>query len=550
MLEHDQDDVVAEHHLRHWHLMARMTEALETWQGDYQRLTEIAAAGITELIGDRTSVILLDPPGCDAPVVGTSHRREATRQSAERLFRELGDDGLRAWVHDFAAAADRDPLTAIPAHGEDGREPRHRRALRRYRKQTDIADTAYAPLRSLGGEIRGIVVCVRDSDSPPLEELDRIALGSAGDCIGVGLDLAAARARERRAAAQSQILEALAQSSPDFIAIATPDGELRFLNDAGRRLIGFPEDRDITQVAVHEFYTANARPIDRPFREWPQVAGPVWAGISSLRDWRDGSDIPVSARSFWVHDANTAEKFAVASVQRDIRKELATQQELADLAEQRRVLLSELVNAEQTERTRIAHEVHDESLQFLAASQLRLELQANQLRSGDAAAALRSAAEISDLVSSAQRQLRQLLLDLEPPSAAHRQLHEALLDTAKTFFGDTETQVTVTGVLTDVPDDVAAVFHRSTREAVSNARRHARAERVDIVLFDDPDRWGLAVIDDGVGVPEELPVVAGHLGVRGMINRAEALGGTCTVRRGEHGGTEVRITVPRPAPAP
>lgn len=535
---------VAEH-LRRWHLMAQLTDALETWDGDYQKFTYVAAALIAEEIGDRAAVVLLDPPGHTSPVVGSVHRSPTNRTAAEWLYDELGDDGVRAWVQEFADTEARIQESVVGPILDDAPEAEHRQIIRKYMFDTDVSDALNAPLRMPSGELRGVVICARDRDSAPYDELDRAVLGSAADTIGLGLDLAAAHALERQAAAQAHMFAALSHSSPDFVAIATTDGHLTYLNAAGRKLVGFPDDVDVTQTKANDFYTAGARPIDQDFLTWPQVTVPFWDGVSTLRDWRDDSDIPVSVRSFWVHDEDSGKRIAVASVQRDIRRALAAQQAIAELAEQRRILLGELVNAEQAERQRIAQEVHDESMQLLAASQLRLQLLANHLGSGNIDAATQAADDIAELVSSAQAQLRQLLLDLEPPHTAERQLHEALVDTAKQFFADTDTRVTVSGTFTNVPNDIAAVFHRSGREAVSNARRHAHAQRVELMLAEDDSCWQLIVNDDGVGLPELPPTSPGHLGLRGMISRAEALGGTCTIRPGEFGGTEIVIRIPK-----
>ncbi len=218
---------------------------------------------------------------------------------------------------------------------------------------------------------------------------------------------------------------------------------------------------------------------------------------------------------------------------------------VVQLAEQRRVLLGELVNAEQAERERIAHDVHDDSIQLLAAAGLRMQILLNELdRDGDTDKA-RTAGFIADLLHEAQGSLRRLLLDLEPAESEHRHIHDALREVTDSFFADSTTSVTISGTLTDLPSEVASVLFRAGREAVSNARRHAEASAVHVLLAEDELHWRVEVIDDGVGIPEEIPARAGHLGVRGMQNRLKALGGTCTIGRGPDGGTRVTLAVPR-----
>lgn len=531
--------------VRRWRLLGELTECLEAWDGDYQKLSYTVADLITEQLGDRTAVILVDPPGHNSPVFSVVHRTTTYQSAAETLARDLGDDGVRAWVREFSDSDERVEDALLRPLGQPAVEPRHRQLLNRYAAETHVADVATAPLRTRAGKVRGLVVCDREEGSAPFDAFDRAVLVSAADTIGLGLDLAAAHAQARRAAAEAYVFQLLAQSCPDFVAITDNDGRLTFLNDAGRNLVGMPAAVDVGTTTASDYVGSSERPVTLDFKEWPQVVSPYWYGTGVLRDWRDGSAIPVSVRSFWIHDHHSGERLGVATMQRDIRGEIQAQQAIEELAEQRRVLLGQLVNAEQDERQRIAQEVHDEAMQWLAAGQLRLQMLANQINAGDVEAARRSTDDVSDLVASAQAQLRHLLLDLEPPSASTRELHDALVDTARKFFADTDTRVTVSGVLTGVPSDVAAVLYRAAREAVSNARRHAQARTVDVTLSEDDAQWRLQVVDDGVGLPAPLPTSPGHLGIRGMINRAKAIGGTCTIRPGTPRGTEVLIEVPK-----
>jgi len=538
-------DLAGDDQIRRWQLLAQLTEALEAWDGDYQQLSDRVAHLMAMQIGDRIAVVLTDPPGHSRPIVSVADRNGHSHGFADALARSLGDEGIRDWVREFADSDDRLEASVLRPSDEAEDGSRHRRVLRSYMADRRNLDLITGPLRTLSGKIRGLIVCTRDVGSSRFDAFDRALLLSATDAIGLGLDLAAAHSQARRAAAEAHIFQSLALSSPDFVAIVDNEGRLTFLNDAGRNLVGLPSDMDVRQTTASDYVVPSERALGQDFQDWPQANSPYWYGTSSLRDWRDDSEIPVSARSFWIYDHHSGERLGIATVQRDIRAEIAAKREIEALAEQRRVLLAQLVNAEQAERKRIAQEVHDEAMQWLAAGQLRLQMLANQLCSGDVATAQCTADDVSDLVGSAQARLRHLLLDLEPPSALTRELHDALVDATKKFFADTDTRVTVTGLLPEVPADVATVLYRVAREAISNARRHARARCIEVTLSEDEAQWRLYVADDGVGVPEPAPASPGHLGISGMINRASAIGGSCTIRRGASGGTEVLIAIPK-----
>ena len=82
------------------------------------------------------------------------------------------------------------------------------------------------------------------------------------------------------------------------------------------------------------------------------------------------------------------------------------------------------------------------------------------------------------------------------------------------------------------------------REALSNATRHAHAERTRLVLRSDGDWLDLRVEDDGVGFDPSAVPPAGHLGLANLRQRAEALGGELTIDSAPGAGTRLNIRVP------
>ncbi len=487
---------------RRWTLITRLSDLLTSWQGNHQSFVSAVARIVAEEVGDSAMVILTEVPGLDDPVLGYAHVDPETEAVRAEMFVGLGADGQREWVNRFANSNRSGQHTIFGAKDDD--TP----LLARLRVEADavrFTETFYAPLQLGDGRLRGVLFCARDSESAPFEGDDRAALATAADIVNVGIDLASERVK-------AQVFMSLSQSSPDFVGIAQGDGRVIFINEAGRALVGVPSEVDVTQTTMHDYYTPNARPLDLTPDEWPQVKNAVWEGLSSLRDWRDDSEIAVSARTFTVADAASGEPIAVATVQRDMRREIAARRAIAELAEQRRLLLSELVNAQQAEGPKAA-----------------------------------TAAAIHELVHNAQNSLRRLLLELEPADGPHRHLDDALRQVVDAFFADCTTSVTITGELTELPSEVASVLYRASREAVSNARRHAAAENVAIVLSEDDHFWRISIEDDGIGMPENLPQRPGHLGLRGMHSRVEALAGAVSIGSRGGGGTAVLLEVPRPA---
>jgi signal transduction histidine kinase len=517
-----------------WDLMTQLLVELMSWSGNYPSLADRVAGIVSRTIGDSAVVVFADLPGQDEPVVGFGHTDPLGAEYGKTLVNRLGPEGLRDWVRQFRGREGRVHRTLF--FGDE--LPPSLAVIGEFKSTGDFVDAAYAPILSANGEVRGLLGVSRQGESQPYELFDHYALAAAADTINVGVQLALERSR-------AQVFQSLAQSSPDFIGIVGADGRIVFVNDAGRELIGMPDELDITTTVMSDYYSASAPPNDQVVATWPQLQHQTWEGNSTLRDWRDDSEIAVSVRTFTIADIETHEPNAIATVQRDMRPEIAARRAIADLAEQRRILLGELVNAEQAERERIAQDVHDDSIQLLAAASLRSQLMLNQLEADSAAH--KTASAIGELIRTAQGSLRRLLLDLEPASGPDRRLDVSLRQVVEAFFADSSTTVAVTGTLSDVPSEVAAVLYRAGREAVSNARRHAVAEHVTVALSEDNTHWHMTVDDDGIGMPLTIPERPGHLGLKGMRSRVEALGGTVMITNRPGGGTRVHLEVPRPA---
>ena len=228
-----------------------------------------------------------------------------------------------------------------------------------------------------------------------------------------------------------------------------------------------------------------------------------------------------------------------AAVQR-----LAAQQALRAVAEERRRLLDRLVTAQEDERARIADGVHEDQVQVITAADLQLGVLARLAGAGrpdlseDVAFAQRA-------VSGAAERLRALLFDLEPPEEGV-DLADALQSVAAYLLsGDG-----VTWRVTSDSDERLSGGHRVTvyriaKEALSNAARHAGADRVEVTLADVDGGVLTTVVDNGVGmaeVPERSP--AGHRGVTSMRDWAAVSGGWFAMESAEGEGTAVRFWLP------
>jgi signal transduction histidine kinase len=95
-----------------------------------------------------------------------------------------------------------------------------------------------------------------------------------------------------------------------------------------------------------------------------------------------------------------------------------------------------------------------------------------------------------------------------------------------------------------LPEDITHCLYRCAQEAIENTLRHANAKKVTVNLMADGDEVVLSIRDNGKGFePQELDKE--HLGIRGMRERVEMLGGTLAIESAKKQGTEIKITLKR-----
>ncbi|MBI5303610.1 MAG: PAS domain S-box protein [Chloroflexi bacterium] len=214
-------------------------------------------------------------------------------------------------------------------------------------------------------------------------------------------------------------------------------------------------------------------------------------------------------------------------------------------ADRLRVLSQRLVEAQEIERARIARELHDEIGQILTALMVDLHYVERHAQEPDSIRA--RAADAKRLTNNALEGLHQLVVDLHPTSLEYRGLVPALRQYIDGFVQQFQVPVEFDDMgLGDVrlPDEVETALYRIVQEALTNVARHAHAQSAQ-VLFTQREGWlSLLIWDDGVGFDPNGPALSNRLGLVGMRERAEMLGGRFSVESDTGIGTTLRVEVP------
>jgi signal transduction histidine kinase len=223
--------------------------------------------------------------------------------------------------------------------------------------------------------------------------------------------------------------------------------------------------------------------------------------------------------------------------------------ENARLYENMRFYARQITRAQEDERKRIARELHDETAQALIDLSRRFDNLATQHaeRSEFAAEQLE---EFQELIDDILQGVRRFSRDLRPSVLDDLGLLPALEGLMADVKEDDgiETELRVCGDRRRLPPEAELVLFRIVQEALSNVKRHSQASQVVTTVEFDGGRARITVDDDGQGfeVPDRAGdlVSTGKLGLIGMRERAQLLGGTLTVRSELGKGTTVVVDVP------
>jgi PAS domain S-box-containing protein len=211
---------------------------------------------------------------------------------------------------------------------------------------------------------------------------------------------------------------------------------------------------------------------------------------------------------------------------------------------QRRRLLARLVEVQEGERSRIAADFHDDTIQVMTAVGMRLEALRTRLQDEEDRARVQS---LEEGVTHAVARLRNLLFELRPRALDR----EGLVAAIRVYLSrggkhDEATYQVDSELLEEPPLETRVVLYRAAQEALANARKHAKASNVRIELRQPNDGYLVRIIDDGRGFTPTGEGEPGHLGIVAMRDRVEMAGGWLRIDSAEGKGATVEFWVPGP----
>lgn len=225
-------------------------------------------------------------------------------------------------------------------------------------------------------------------------------------------------------------------------------------------------------------------------------------------------------------------------------------QQVRTSSERLQTLAHKLVKVQENERYHIARELHDEAGQVLSSLKMGLgRLEQDPSCPEHMKKRLR---ELKGTADGVLEGLHRLAMDLRPVTLDHLGLVAALEQYVSNLLSDRLTvQFKAVGFDHDrLPRDVETSLYRIVQESLTNVLCHAHASHVGILLERTADRVRLFVEDDGIGFSPDIIEHTDRLGLVGMRERADMLGGSLTIESTPGRGTSIIVEVPNVYPDP
>lgn len=492
---------------------------------------------------------VFDPDGQLQAIIGVSADISDRKQTEELLRRSERDFQLLfsgnptpMWVQDRRRrrilAVNR---AAVRQYGYTEREflalaPRDLRATGPGARHSARAPVVELPHRRKDGSRLTVAVTTHAME-----------FGGQAAALVLARDVTALRAGERQLREAHNTLQTIVDTMPLALIAGDPEGIVRLWNPAAERLFGWGAAEVLGRPPPFV-----PRGKQAEFRRLMRLtgAGRGVEGLEVRRKSRDGSWLDLALYSAPLLDASGCMS-QLLGIYVDITKRKQQEAELRAYENQLHALVGRLNTVREDEAKRIARELHDDLGQRLTALGIELaSLPVGQPGKvpGLAEGIRRMQGAVDQTIEAVQRlagELRLGQLDvLGLTAAVEWQLQEF---TRVTSIRCRAVRLDEVAGLTD---EQKTTLYRILQEALTNIARHAGASRVELRLQAGRDAVTLIVRDNGRGISAAEQADPRSIGLLGMRERAQLVGGSLALTGRPGGGTTVQVMIPRRPPSP
>jgi len=399
-------------------------------------------------------------------------------------------------------------------------------------KREGIGSQFIVPLRARDEVVGTLCILARSTKKFSREEEQLLTL--IGSELGVALERATLAEEKERV---GRLYRELFVKAHDAIWMQDLDGKILAANRAAAEYTGYAPGEAIG-MNVTAFLTPEALELAREVRRKLLSGQEVEQPYEQKVIRKDGTEAIIMLTTSLVMDQTGKPVFQ--HISRDVTRERR-------LAENLRLYARQITRAHEEERKRIARELHDDSIQALSILSRRVdELIAAQAKRSKLRKPLEETrAEIDDVTA----RIRLFIQDLRPPTLEYLGLVPAVRELVSQVGQQAgiHSELQIEGEERHFTPEDDLLIYRVVQEALNNVWRHAGAKSARVQVHFNTKHTKVEVRDDGKGfvIGEDLRFLqAGKIGLAGMQERADLLGGSLTIQSKAGHGTVVTLVVP------
>lgn len=404
-----------------------------------------------------------------------------------------------------------------------------------------IRSQVIVPLKSKGKVIGTICAAMRRRRRFNRDEVE--LLMAIGNQIGVAIENARLYEQERKVAEQLRASEEryreLFQNAHDAIWVHDMDGNIVSANAAAARLTGYGVE-ELCCMNVKAFLSEESLNLAKEIRAKLLDGIPVAQPYEQKLITKEGTEAILKLTTSVVEVNGSPVGFQ--HIARDVTQEKRMEQNL-------RFYLRQITMAQEEERKRIARELHDDTIQSLVVLARELD---------DIASSRKGLSEykkilldvLRDRVNDIMAGVRRLSQDLRPPALDRLGLIPALEWLASDIerHSGLKIKIKTYGISRRFSPEVELVLFRVVQEALRNVWKHSEVTSATVILVLGERKIEITIVDNGKGfdIPESIDDLLKHgkLGLVGMQERIQLIGGSLKVESKPGRGTKVMIEAP------
>jgi PAS domain S-box-containing protein len=330
----------------------------------------------------------------------------------------------------------------------------------------------------------------------------------------------------------------LFENALDGIWVHDLEGNFTSFNRASEKIIGYSRE-EIQKMNAREFLSQESLDLAHQIRKKLLNSESVEQPYEQRVFRKNGSQAVIQLSTSVVWDKGKPVGFQ--NIARDITEQKRMNENLRDY-------LQLATRAQEEERKRISHELHDDTIQALVALSRQLDVLATSKELPDG---VRQKLEgLWNQTNGIVQGVRRLSQDLRPAAIDRLGLLPAirwLAEDAEKFSG-IKTRLNVIGKEHRLPEEGAIALFRIIQEALRNVWRHSGATRAGIIIEFHDQKTRITVCDNGKGftLPSQVGDLAklGKLGLAGMQERVQLVGGMISVQSEPGKGTTITVEAP------